>query len=832
MKGCASTAFHPFTGTVPTSAQMQGNFSQTFNSAGAETIIYDPATTRLNPAAPAGTTQYIRDAFPGNILPASRINPIATNLLKYFPGPNQAGIDLSTTNNFFSPAPNILDDDRIDGRIDHKFSDKHFVFARGDYFANLNSSPNVYNSPESPVNTPNLIPGWAWIVGHTWTISPTTILAQHVSMADSQTNRIPLTLGFDQTTLGFPSSVTAGQLAAFFPEVTIGGTSGVGANGTIMNIVDSRTYEYAATVTMQRGSHTIKVGFDYRYYTLDWNNPGPLLINATGNYTGGPNAQAIASNTGTGIADLLLGAAAVSYNINPENINNHPYYAAHAQDEWRPTRRLTVTLGLRYNLELGSLEQNNHYVYLNTTSPSPLKVPGYNLVGGLAFTGGNGPSRAELADYNNWDPRGGLAYRIDNNTVIRAGAGVFHMPLLSTDRDTTQGFSQNTSNLVTQADGVTPTFNLSNPFPQGLTSPTGTSLGLATGLGLSMSAPAHQSHTPYQEQWSIDLQRQLPWSMIVDVGYTGTHAVALRALFALDQLPAADLALGTQLTQTVANPFYGYITNPSSSLSLKTVQYAQLLRPYPQFTALNQVVAPVGYSSYQALEVKFERRFSTGFAILFNWTHSKSIDNVGENTSISNCFSCDRSLSAFDTPNAANLSMRYELPFGTGKKMLSHGLAAKVFGNWALAGIYTYSSGLPVAVSSPDNSNSFDIGPFRPDATGASAALPGGPQMVSNGQYFNAAAFTRTPQFQFGNVSHYLPEVRNPPNFGLNALIEKRISVHERYKVEFRTELLNATNSVNFAGPQTSITSSAFGTISLTQVNNPRAIQFGLKVSF
>jgi hypothetical protein len=347
-----------------------------------------------------------------------------------------------------------------------------------------------------------------------------------------------------------------------------------------------------------------------------------------------------------------------------------------------------------------------------------------------------------------------------------------------------------------------------------------------------MSAPAHQSHTPYQEQWSIDLQRQLPWSMIVDVGYTGTHAVALRALFALDQLPAADLALGTQLTQTVANPFYGYITNPSSSLSLKTVQYAQLLRPYPQFTALNQVVAPVGYSSYQALEVKFERRFSTGFAILFNWTHSKSIDNVGENTSISNCFSCDRSLSAFDTPNAANLSMRYELPFGTGKKMLSHGLAAKVFGNWALAGIYTYSSGLPVAVSSPDNSNSFDIGPFRPDATGASAALPGGPQMVSNGQYFNAAAFTRTPQFQFGNVSHYLPEVRNPPNFGLNALIEKRISVHERYKVEFRTELLNATNSVNFAGPQTSITSSAFGTISLTQVNNPRAIQFGLKVSF
>ena len=832
-EGLRQHSFSSFTGSVPTSAQMQGNFSQTFNSSGAQTLIYDPTTTRLDPTAPAGTTRYIRDAFPGNAIPASRINPIAANLLKYFPAPNQAGIGLSNTNNYFSPAPNQLEDDRIDGRIDHKFSDSHFVFARGDYFANLNSSPDVYNSPESPVNTPNLIPGWAWIVGHTWTISPTKVLVQHFSMADSQTNRIPLTLGFDQTKLGFPSSVTSGQLAPFFPLVTIGGTSGVGANGTIMNVVISRTYEYAATLTMQKSTHTFKVGFDYRYYTLDWNNPGPLSINASGNYTGGPNPQAIASNTGAGVADLLLGVAAVSYNINPENINSHPYYAVYAQDEWRATRRLTLTLGLRYNLELGSQEQSNHYVYLDTTSPSPLKAPGYNLVGGLAFTGASGqPSRAEQADLNNWDPRAGLAYRIDNNTVLRAGFGIFHNPLLSTDRDTTQGFSQATSNLVAQSDGVTPTFNLSNPFPQGLVSPTGSSLGLSTGLGLSMSAPAHQRHTPYQEQWSIDIQRQLPWSMIVDVGYTGTHAVALPALFALNQLPTADLSLGTQLVQTVTNPFYGYITNPSSSLSLKTVQYAQLLRPYPQFTALNQVVAPVGYSIYDALEVKVARRFSTGFAILFNWTHSKSLDNVGENTSIGNCFNCDRSISYLDTPNTANLSIRYELPFGTGKKMLSHGLAAKVFGNWAVAGIYSYASGFPVAVSSPDNSNAFDIGPFRPVATGVSAALPGGPQMKDNGQYFNTAAFVRTPQFQFGNVSRYLSDVRNPPNFGLNALIEKRVSFHERYKVEFRTELLNATNSVNFAGPQTSITSSAFGTISLTQINNPRAIQFGLKVGF
>ena len=216
------------------------------------------------------------------------------------------------------------------------------MFARGDYFANLNSSPDVYNSPVSPVNTPNLIPGWAWAVGHTWSIKPSTIFVQHFSMANSQTNRVPLTLGFDQKTLGFPSTVTEGQLAAFFPQVSIAGTSGVGAVGTIFNIVISRTYQYNGALTILKGTHTIKAGFDYRFYTVDWDNPNPLTINANGTYTGGSNARAVSANTGSGIADLLLGVAAVSYNINPRHVNSHPYYAGYVQDSWRATRESYV----------------------------------------------------------------------------------------------------------------------------------------------------------------------------------------------------------------------------------------------------------------------------------------------------------------------------------------------------------------------------------------------------------------------------------------------------------------------------------------------------------
>ena len=254
---------------------MQGDFSHTFDSNGALKLIYDPSTTRLDPTAPAGTTRYIRDPFPGNRIPASRINPIATNLLKYFPAPNQNGIGLSDTNNYFSPAPNTLNNDRIDLRIDHTVSDRHSMFGRVNHFSNLNSSPDVYGNPMSPVNTPNRIVGWGWAVGDTWTISPSKMLVHHFSVAESQTNRVPLTLGFDQKSLGFPSSVTDGQVAPFFPQVTIAGTSGVGAVGTIYNVVASRTYQYAAALTILKGTHTFKTGFDYRYYAVDRDNPAP-----------------------------------------------------------------------------------------------------------------------------------------------------------------------------------------------------------------------------------------------------------------------------------------------------------------------------------------------------------------------------------------------------------------------------------------------------------------------------------------------------------------------------------------------------------------------------
>ncbi len=839
-EGLRQNSFSSFTGTVPTALERKGDYSQTFDTNGALKVIYNPYTTRLNTAVTG--TQYIRDAFPGNVIPDSLQNTVAKNLLPYYPQPNQPGVGRSVTNNFFSSSSNTLTSDRVDARIDHQFSEKHALFARGNWFQNLNSQPLVFGNAQSPVQTPNLIPGENWIVNHTWTYSPHTILVHHFSMANSQTNRVPLSLGFDQTSLGFPSTVTKGQIQAYFPVLSMGGYTGLGPQGTASNVVISRTYQYAAAVTMLRGTHTLKAGGDWRKFTVSWDNAQPLRISAGGTYTAGPNPKAATANTGLGLADLLLGVATVSYNINPLHENTHPYYAAYFQDEWRVNKSLTLTFGIRYNLEMPSVEANNHYVFLDLTSPSPLKVPGYDLRGGIGFTGVGGIGRRpQLADTNNWEPRLGVALKLNDKTAVRSGFGLFHHPQLSTSADVTQGFTRTTSNLIAQADTVTPTFNLSNPFPDGLLQPTGNTLGLATLLGQSISGPLRQQQVAYQAQWSLDVQRQLPFSFMTEIGYTGTSGVGLPSGVALNQLRREQLSLGTQLVKTVANPFYGYITDSTSTLSLPTVVYGQLIRPYPQFTGVSAAVMAAGHSSYHALELKLERRFAQGVAVLFNWTHSKTLDNVGEiggsfgaapGFNDAYCFACERSLSYLDVPNYMNLSLRYELPLGTGKRWLRQGLLARALGNWGVAGIYTYASGTPISVSSPNNSNLYNGGLSRPMATGQKARLEGGPQIADGGKYFNAAAFVQTPQFQLGNVSRYLPDVRIPSNYVLNTLIEKQIAIRERARLEFRTEMFNATNGVVFGGPQTSVTSSAFGTISLTQANSPRVVQFALRLAF
>jgi hypothetical protein len=840
-EGLRQRSLRAFTGTVPTELERMGDFSQSRDTNGQPFVIYDPRTTRLDPDRPAGTTRYIREVFPGNRIPAELINPIAAAALRYYPAPNQRGLGQSDINNYYVAAADSLDGDRIDARVDHQLTSRHTIFGRYNWFRNINAQPLVFGHFASPVETPNRIPGINWTTNHTWAIGAGTIFEHHFSLAQSETNRIPLSLEFDQSELQIPQNLISGQRVEYFPRFTIGGLTQLGVTGTGYNTVRSRTWQYAASMTMLRGRHTFKGGFDWRRFPVTIDQSSPLGFNSTGAFTGGPNPQSAAARTGRGLADLLLGIATVTYQIRPPESHVHPYYAWYFQDEWKVRPGLTLTLGLRYSLELPRTEENNQYVFLDMESPSPLagRVPGLpDLRGGVGFVGIEGRGRrTQIADKNNWDPRIGIAWEINQKTALRTGFGVFTSSI-APNTDAALGFSQTTSSLVAQPDNVTPLFNLSNPLPNGFLPATGNSLGLLTNVGQGINGPVRQQRLPYQMQWSLDVQRQLPWNMVVEMGYAGSSGVALPSGVQYNQLPDEYLSLGTRLNETVPNPFFGIITDPTLTLSRATVQRGQLLRPFPQFTGVSASQAPVGHSSYHAMQMRVERRFSSGLALLFAWTHSKLIDNVGDfggflgpgGFTNNNCFSCDRSLSYYDIPDVVRLSFRYELPFGVGKPQLNSGALARIAGGWATAMYFTWDNGTPVQVTGPNDSNSFGGGQ-RPDATGVPAKIDD-QQLEDGGLWFNPDAFRRAPQFTFGNVSRNLPDVRVPGNKNFDILIEKRISFTERYSLDFRTELFNAFNNVVFAGPQTNVTSADFGRIRLQQVNSPRQIQFGLRFSY
>ncbi|HUQ91027.1 MAG TPA: carboxypeptidase regulatory-like domain-containing protein, partial [Bryobacteraceae bacterium] len=216
-EGLRQRSLNPYTGTVPTELERRGDFSQSRDTNGAPFVIHDPRTTQLDPDRPAGVTRYIRTPFPGNMIPAGLINPIAAAALKYYPNPNQRGLGQSDINNFFVAAANALDGNRVDTRVDHQISAKHNAFFRYNWFQNINAQPLVFGNFASPVETPNRIPGINVVGNHTWSIGAGTILQHHLSLAQSETNRTPLSLGFDQTSLGLPKNLADGQRVKYFP---------------------------------------------------------------------------------------------------------------------------------------------------------------------------------------------------------------------------------------------------------------------------------------------------------------------------------------------------------------------------------------------------------------------------------------------------------------------------------------------------------------------------------------------------------------------------------------------------------------------------------------
>jgi hypothetical protein len=510
---------------------------------------------------------------------------------------------------------------------------------------------------------------------------------------------------------------------------------------------------------------------------------------------------------------------------------------------------LTLNYGVRFEQMGPWSERFDRMVVLLPDVPNDLSGPtGLNLKGKFGLV--NSPdsaSRNNATPGNLFSPRIGVAYRLNNKTVIRSGYGIFWLPNdvlwnKSPHNDAVNSF-RNPWN-ATLDGSVTPNDTLRNPFPNGLLPAPGRSPNVQRLLyGQGPSAAIYNSPYPYAQQWNLDIQRELPGGMALSAAYAGSKGTHLPGPNQnLDQLPNQFLSLGSRLQQQVPNPFYGLV--PLGTLAQPTVAYGQLLRPYPQYTGFSMANPTNRNAIYHSGQVKLEKRFVRGGTVLGSYSWSKLISDTDTLTGwlepgggaggVQDNYNlrAERSVALYDTPHRAVISYIVDLPFGKGQRFGrdATGVLDRLISGWGINGVTTFQSGSPLNMSMAVNtSNSFGGGQ-RPNSTGVSAKLEGSAQARLS-KWFNTAAFTPAAPFAFGNVGRSLTDVRSHGINNFDFTTFKNTTIKERLGLQFRAEIFNLFNRVRFGYPGRSLGNADFGVIG-GQYNDPRLVQFALRLLF
>lgn len=830
--------------TSPTAAQRIGDFSG-LKTNGTLITIYDPNTTRPDPANPG---RFIRDAFENNTIPMSRINAVGANILKYYPLPTNPS---ALASNLFLQSPTPIDKDTQTVRADLNLSASRRLAGRYTY-DNLDwQFANFFGNIADVDGRKILIPRKGAYLSYTDSISPTLLFDARVGFNHQIEGYNTPSQGFDITQLGMPASLLAESQQAptatkqgTFPRMTVSDLATFGGTNAAAN--HTNTGSASATMSKIHGEQTWKFGYEFRLYQRNEFTLNYPVGNYTFNrqFTQGPNPDVASATSGYSVASVLLGIpSSATAGINVASAITLKYNAVFFQDDWKLNRKLTVNLGIRWDKEGSPTERYNIFENFDPAAPS-VTVPGLNVHGGLSYPGTNGRDRGFFSSSNrNFQPRLGVAYQANEKTVLRAAYGISFVPTTQGAYTASQiGYSSTTPMVASTDGGHTPANTLSNPYPSGLILPTGNTLGSLTALGTNVTGALYNVGRGYSQQWNFTVQHQPFENWLFELGYVGNRGVHLFMYNQnLNWLPDSTVAAyGSALNNPVANPFFGIIkTGPLASA---TVPQAQLLLPFPQFTALSGsiqggVVNPFSYlgdSIYHALTVKIERRFSNGLSFLAAYSKSKLLD-VGDNltqvrpggvtgTTVQDWsnLAAERSKSLYDVPQRLVLTTLYELPFfKTGNPF-----ARAILSGWQANGIMTIQAGLPIPIYMPANT----FGADRPSVvSGVSDKATN--QSIS--QWFNTAAFTAPAPFTYGNVSRTLPDVSGDGLFNLDFSLFKNFTVREKFRFQFRAEAFNLTNTPTFEIPN-----SVYGPLNFGQVTalafypKPRIIQFGLRMDF
>jgi Carboxypeptidase regulatory-like domain/TonB dependent receptor len=834
--------------TVPTLTQRQGNFAASLGAS----LFFQPngsigTTVTANPVNVVDTNgntiqarvgQIFRPAdhraFAGNQIPVNTFDSVSALLLQRYPLPTSAG----AANNFTRVGNESDNTDQFDVRLDHRFSARDQLFGRFSFATNTTSP--VTPLPDGSGNITTGVTGLtdtcaqSFAANYIHVFNPRLLNELRLGYTRRAIDREATQLdSAPSDSLHLPGIPTNGAFENTLPTFLVAGLQQLGPAANTAS--DSRTdvTQIFDAISLQHGRHSIKAGLDFRWERLDVIQP-PSPTGSFSFNTLFTNSQAIpgfgsalANFTGNSLASFLLGQVQtfsidLQENVLRPRAHSQEYFV---QDDFKLSPRLTINAGLRWTLNFPSTEADDQGAVFNLATQQ------------LDYLGREGFSRAARQLHKlDLGPRLGIAYRLNDETAVRGGYGVIWIEMagITTPFTTPQfPFIQTVSQRT--LDNINPAFVLAG-------GPTVAPIPLTpdAGLGQGVFTVDRDLGSGYAQQWNFAVQRELTHNLVAEIAYAGSKITHVGIPDTnINQLTAEQLSLGPALLQRVPNPFFGEIPR-SSSLGDPTIPLAQLLKPFPRFTNVGFYRNNVGNTNYNALQMKLEQRFSRGLSFLVSYTRSKLIDEASSvfdasiltgpiaNFPVADSFNrrLERDVSNGDMPNVFVASFTYDLPVGKGKRFNPGGVAGVVFSNLEFAGIMTFQSGLPLAVTQVTNFNAFaGFGTQRPNVV-ADPNLPSSEQTTV--RFFNTAAFSIAPQFTLGNASRN--PVRGPKYQNADVALIKRVFFNETFNVEFRTEVFNLTNTPPLGAPNVVAGSAGFG--SITSAGDPRVVQFGLKLNF
>jgi hypothetical protein len=799
--------------SVPTAAERAGDFTAI------TAPILDPKTGK----------QVIGDDGKPNKLPISELDPFGVKLAAYYPLPNVAGAAINSNNYTNNDQVMTLINDYV-VRIDHTFGQKDSVYGRFLAQPDHTDTEDVY--PTAGTDLYGVLShNYYYNPSGTWNHIFTSMILNEARVTFTRRQSLSISHGVNSTAatdLELP-----GTNPAFFPGVTVNGLNAIGNNSQQQRLqTPIVSNEYTDNLSWQRGNHQMKFGVDYRTAA-----DGDLYSPSGGGFFTFNNIG-VSSNTAAGsLANLLWGRVASASRQETLYLHSLAWsLGLYAQDNWRVNDRLTLNYGLRWDVDSPRHLSNNRQNSFNTTQINPVSgTPGV-----ITFAGINGQSKyANNFDDALFGPRFGFAYTPREHSVVRGGFSVLYPGEYdqATPIVLNIGFSNSVTVSSANSGSGAPAFLLKDNAAQGT--------GLAAVPTLDQLTPSYGAvavgqqpyvapqfiapHrlTGYLYQANFNVQHEFAGNLLLDIGYLGTfgHHLPSPSAESIDQISPSNLAL--------------LAANPSAYPN------TQILRPFPQFSNVQNLYPDIGASKYDGVNIGVQKRYNRGFQYQVNYTYSKFLDNQtsrselagypGTNTYTDYYHPENRwGLSGNDVRNRLIANGVLELPVGAGKlvNVQSRWLNQTV-GGWSVSGLAEFHSGTALSVIDATNNTGTYSDGVRPNLTGNPNSLSSSrPRIQKIGEWFDTSAFTQNVAYTFGNAPRTFG--RGPGLITADFTLLKRVALHDQHGVEFRLEAFNAFNHANLGNPNTSFGSASFGKISSLQsgTTGSRTLQLAAHYTF